>query len=27
VLERWAPQMDEVWKAFLALDAEVIQAA
>jgi protein tyrosine phosphatase (PTP) superfamily phosphohydrolase (DUF442 family) len=27
VLERWAPQMDEVWKAFLALDAAVIQAA
>jgi len=27
VLERWAPQMDEVWKAFLALDASVIQAA
>ena len=27
VLEKWAPQMDEVWKAFLALDAAAIEAA
>lgn len=27
VLEKWAPQMDEVWKAFLALDAAAIDAA
>lgn len=27
VLEKWAPQMDEVWKAFLALDAASIEAA
>ncbi|MGE0621685.1 MAG: protein tyrosine phosphatase family protein [Pseudomonadales bacterium] len=27
VLEKWAPQMDEVWKAFLALDEAAIRAA
>ena len=27
VLEKWAPQMDEVWKAFLALDGAAIRAA
>ncbi len=27
VLEKWAPQMDDVWKAFLALDAAAVEAA
>lgn len=27
VLEQWAPRMDDVWKAFLALDTAAIEAA
>ncbi len=27
ILEKWAPQMDDVWKAFLAIDQAALDAA
>ncbi|MEM8767544.1 MAG: protein tyrosine phosphatase family protein [Pseudomonadota bacterium] len=27
ILEKWEPQMDDVWKAFLAIDAAALDAA